>query len=146
MKTICLILILFPIVMYAQKPPLDVPAPAKQALAKQYPDATELSWEMKKDRYRAKFKTGKVDHKVWMDASGAVSRHEYEIKKDQLPEAITAAVAKDFSGYTIGDCEKNEEGSTTTYKVELKNPKNQKDKKHVTYLADGKVVPKKTDD
>jgi hypothetical protein len=143
MKSVLAALILFPMALWAQQKPIDVPVAAAQALKKQYPEATELSWEKKKELYRAKFKTGKTDHKVWLQPDGAVARHEYEIKKDQLPKAVTDAIAKDFSTYTIGDCEKNEEKNVATYKVELKSPQG---KKNVTFLSDGKVVPKKADD
>ena len=143
MKSVIAVLVLFPLFLCAQQKPIDVPVAAAQALKKQYPEATELSWEKKKELYRAKFKTGKTDHKVWMQPDGTATRHEYEIKKDQLPKAVTDAIAKDFSTYTIGDCEKNEEKSVATYKVELKSPQG---KKNVTFQSDGKVLPKKSDD
>ncbi|HTF22200.1 MAG TPA: hypothetical protein VK658_29170 [Chryseolinea sp.] len=145
MKLTRLLLLLLPITLLAQPQPqpISVPVAAAQAIKKLYPEASELSWEKKKELYRAKFKTGKVDHKVWLQADGTVSRHEYEIKKDQLPKPVTDAIAKDFSAYTIGDCEQNDEKGATSYKVELKSPQG---KKNVQFLSDGKVHSKKSDD
>jgi len=126
--------------VHAQKPPVAVPEPAAKTISTGYPAASELKWTEKNGRYKADFKVGKTDHKVWMDGTGAVLKHEYEIKKAELPKLIQEAVLKDFAGYTIGDCEKTEEKNVATYKVELKNAQG---KKKVDFTSEGKVIEKK---
>lgn len=143
MKAIVLLgLILFPLAIVAQNETVKVPDAVMKSVKELHPDATGLKWEQKKELYKAEFKTGKIDHKLWLRASGAVSKHQYEIKKDQLPKEVSDAILKDYSGYTIGDCDKTEEKDVTTYKVELKSPQG---KKNVTFSSDGKVIPKKKD-
>ena len=131
---------LFSAGVQAQKPLVNVPEPVAKTISAGYPAASELKWTEKNGRYKADFKVGKTDHKVWMDGAGAVLKHEYEIKKAELPKLIQEAVLKDFAGYTIGDCEKTEEKSVATYKVELKNAQG---KKKVDFTSGGKVIEKK---
>jgi len=126
--------------LYAQKPGIKVPDAIAKVVKDKYPTATELEWQEKKGRYKAEFKVGKDDHKMWIEQDGAVAKHEYEIKKAELPQAINDAVAKEFSGYTIGDCEQSDEKGASTFKVELKSPQG---KKKVDFTSEGKVIPKK---
>ena len=127
--------------MHAQEAPVKVPEAAAKVISSSYPTASGLKWSEKKGRYKADFKVGKTDHKLWMDAAGVVLKHEYEIKKAELPKAIQDAVAKDFAGYTVGDCEKTEENNAATYKVELKSAQG---KKKVDFSSEGKVIEKKS--
>ena len=120
---------------------VKVPDAVAKVISTGYPTASELKWSQKNDRYKADFKVGKTDHKVWMDAGGAIVKHEYEIKKAELPKAIQDAVLKEFSTLTIGDCEKTDENGTSTYKVELKSAQGKK--KHVEFTSEGKVIEKK---
>jgi hypothetical protein len=143
MKSLVFALLLSPMALWAQDAAIKVPAPVEQAVKKLYPEASELSWEKKKERYKAEFKTWKVDHKMWLEASGAVVKHQYEIKKDQLPKPIADAIAKDFAGYTIDECDRTDENGESTYKVEVKNAQG---KKNLHFSSDGKVMPKKSAD
>lgn len=142
MKAILLGLIFFPLALMAQNEVVEVPNAVIKVVKELHPDATGLKWEQKKELYKAEFKTGKIDHKLWLSADGSVSKHQYEIKKDQLPKAVSETILKDYSGYTLGDCDKTDEKGVSTYKVELKSTQG---KKNVTFTSDGKVVPKKKD-
>lgn len=122
--------------------PIQVPAEVVKSLEKKFPEASGIEWEQKKDKYKAEFKVAKTKHEVWLDKTGTVSKHQYEIKKSELPKAVVDAIAKEFSTYTTHDCERMDNEEVTTYKVELKSPAG---KKKVNFSADGKVIPKGED-
>jgi hypothetical protein len=122
--------------------PVQVPAEVTASLKKIFPEASGVEWTQKKEKYKAEFKVGKTKHEVWLDKTGSVSKHRYEIKKDELPKVVTDAITKEFSAYTIHDCERTDNKGVTSYKVELKSSAG---KKKVTFSADGKVIPKNDD-
>src|SRR4051795_12280438 len=98
MRAIILITAIFiSLAVHAQEKPVKVPDAVAKVIKSGYPTASELKWSQKNERYKADFKVGKTDHKVWMDAAGVVVKHEYEIKKAALPQAIQDAVLKEFS-------------------------------------------------
>lgn len=122
--------------------PVQVPSEVLKSLENKFPEASGIEWMQKKDKYKAEFKVVKTKHEVWLDKTGTVSKHQYEIKKAELPKAIVDAIAKEFSTYTTHDCERTDNEGVTTYKVELKSPEG---KKKVNFSADGKVIPKSED-
>ena len=122
--------------------PVQVPSEVLKSLENKFPEASGIEWAQKKDKYKAEFKVAKTKHEVWLDKTGTVSKHQYEIKKSELPKAIVDAIAKEFSTYTTHDCERTDNEGVTTYKVELKSPAG---KKKVNFSADGKVIPKSDD-
>ena len=121
----------------------QLPGEVKKTFTAAYPSASEVKWEKKKELYKAGFKTGKTDHDVWLSADGKVTKHRFEIKKEELPAVITETIKKDFSSYKIDDCEKTEAKGIASYKVELKSDAG---KKNVHFDADGKMITKKNDD
>jgi hypothetical protein len=122
--------------------PIQIPPEVAKSLEKKFPEASGIEWTQKKDKYKADFKVGKTKHEVWLDKTGTVSKHQYEIKKAELPKAIVDAITKEFSTYTTHDCERTDNEGVTTYKVELKSSAG---KKKVNFSADGKVIPKNDD-
>ncbi|MEJ0055345.1 MAG: hypothetical protein WDN75_06640 [Bacteroidota bacterium] len=68
-----------------QSKPVLVPPEISVSLKKMFPEATEAEWTNKKEKYKAEFKIAKIKHEVWIDKTGTVSRHQYEIKKEELP-------------------------------------------------------------
>jgi len=137
-------ILLFTIVANAQKEsaPIQVPTEVTASLKKMFPETTGLEWTQKKEKYKAEFKVAKTKHKVWLNKTGTVSKHQYEIKKEELPKAVTETINKEYSTYTIHDCERTDNKDITTYKVELKSPA---DKKKVNFGSDGKVIVKEED-
>jgi hypothetical protein len=135
----------FTISTHAQKKesaPIQVPAEVTASLKKLFPETTDVKWSQKKEKYKAEFKVVKTKHEVTFDKAGVVTKHQYEIKKEELPKAITETIGKDFSTYTIHDCERTDNKGVTTYKVELKSPVG---KKKVNFGSDGKVIVKEED-
>ncbi len=127
--------------LHAQKLAYEqVPSLLSGKFSADFPKSEQVKWEKKKEHYQVDFKIGKISHSIRMSADGKISRHLSEMKKSQLPSPVVATVSRDFPGYTIGDCEKIEELTTVSYKVELKS---EAGKKNVHFTPDGKVIPKK---
>lgn len=121
---------------------VQVPAEVAASLKKLYPEAEGLEWTQKKEKYKAEFKIAKTKHEIWLDKAGAVTKHQYEIKKAELPQAVLETISKQFSSYTIHDCERTDDKGASTYKVELKS---EAGKKKVNFGSDGKVIVKEED-
>lgn len=119
--------------------PEQVPAKVVKAFTDSYPAAIATKWEKKKDLFKAGFKIDKTDHDIWYDADGKIAKHRTEIKKSELPSAVTKAIQSGYEGYSIGDCEKTDEKGILTYKVKLKKAE---DKKTLHFAADGSVLKK----
>ena len=115
----------------------DVPSIVVNALKTKFPNATDIEWELKDDVYKADFETGKVDHDIWIDASGKITRHQQEIEKKELPATIADQLAASYKDYRVEDIDKIEADGTTQYEIELDGTKI--DRK-VTVVEDGKVV------
>lgn len=115
----------------------DVPSIVTNALKTKFPNAADIDWELKGDVYKAEFETGKIDHDVWIDSSGKVTRHQQEIEKAELPSSIADQIANSYKDYRVEDVAKIEGDGTTQYEIELDGTKG--DRK-VTVDADGKVV------
>lgn len=144
MKRITLIVVagLLGATVHAQKlKDSEVPTAVKQAFAKNFPSAKEVKWS-KEDatEFEAEFKSGATEKSANFDQSGKWVVTETEIKKSDLPQAIQAAVAKEFAGYKMDEIEKVEKpDNVVLYEMEL-------EKNKVTYEvqfdANGKVIKK----
>ena len=121
----------------------DVPSVVLNTFKQQYTKAEKVEWKQKAGMYKVEFKIAKDDHELWLDKTGKVVKHKQEIKADQLPKEVTAAIAKDYKGYTIHDPKKTDNAGVVTYKVELKTASSEM---HLTFDKSGKVVSKKKDD
>lgn len=119
----------------------EVPTAVKQAFAKNFPSAKEVKWS-KEDgtEFEAEFKSGATEKSANFDQSGKWVVTETEIKKSDLPQAVQAAVTKEFAGYKMDEIEKVEKpDNVVLYEMEL-------EKNKVTYEvqfdANGKVIKK----
>jgi hypothetical protein len=103
-------------------PQSQVPSVVVNAFQKAFPKAYDVEWERDGSYYKVEFETGLIglDHEVWYDETGKMIRHKEEISKSDLPQAVTAAINRDFAGYRVDDVEKIAEGDTVTYILELK--------------------------
>jgi hypothetical protein len=117
----------------------DVPSSVKDALNRKFPGATSIKWEREDNTFEASFKTGKEAFSTSFDQSGKWLETESDLKKDNLPKVVKAAIAKEFRGYKIEKAEKLETHEGLLYEVEL-------EKKEVScevqFTAEGKMVKK----
>jgi hypothetical protein len=122
--------------------PADVPSVVANALKVKYPDAAKIEWELKEDTYKADFEIGSTDHDVWITKTGNIIKHKEDIKKSQLPPAVTANIQKDFANYKIDDADKVETEGKVLYQVELDGTS--EDRK-LLFNQDGTLVENKVD-
>jgi ribosomal protein S6E (S10) len=120
---------------------VNVPAVAKSAFAKQFPNAEKVKWSLEKPgEYEAEFVQNKVEISVVFDEKGTLLEKETEIKESELPQAVKSAIAKDFNGYKLEEIDKAVAKGVTKYEIEVG-----KDKKsfELTYDGNGKLLSKK---
>lgn len=134
---------IIPLAVGAQDvPQTQVPSVVVNALQTTYPNATDVEWEMKGDQYKADFEIGKRGHDVWLDKTGSIKKHKEDVPKSELPQAIGAAIQKEFASYKIDDVDKFDEGGKISYEVKLDS--NAGDLK-VRFDPSGNVLKKKAD-
>ena len=130
---------------YAQDiPQTQVPSEILNQFNSQFPDASNVEWEMKGDLYNVEFEIGwNIDHNVWYNAASEMVKHKEDISPDELPEAVNNRIKTDFNGYTIEDLKRITDNGVVVYKMEL-NSSQQQDW-DVVIDAKGDVVNKKSD-
>lgn len=124
--------------------PAQLPAAVSVAFAEAFPKAMDIEWKQKGELYKVEFETGlfRDDHEAWYDAGGKLLRHEEEVSASELPEALKAAIAKDFPGFRTDDVKRIEADGATTWIVEVQNgPEEWK----VAYDAAGAQLRKQAD-
>lgn len=115
----------------------DVPAAVKTALSQKYANATDLEWEKHGNNYEADFDIDRIDHAAMIDPSGKVLMTRRDIMKNDLPQAITSAIAQQYKSMRLDDMELVEKDGKKYYQVELDQ---QGQDKKVVFSADGKEV------
>ncbi|MDP1802845.1 MAG: PepSY-like domain-containing protein [Bacteroidota bacterium] len=84
----------------------DVPANVKNGFDKKYPGAKVEKWEKEEADYEAEFDLNKVESSAVFDASGNFKEVEQEIKKSELPKAVTDYCTKNYAGYKLSEAAK----------------------------------------
>ena len=119
----------------------EVPTAVKQAFAKNFPSAKEVKWSKENaTEFEAEFKSGATEKSANFDQSGKWVVTETEIKKSDLPQAVQAAVAKEFAGYKMDEIEKVEKpDNVVLYEMEIEKNKIVYE---VQFTPDGKMIKK----
>lgn len=115
----------------------DVPGNLKNAVNKDYSEATDVEWEKELDNYKVEFDLKRQDHEVWYNTSGKVLKKEIEITEAELPQAIRDAITAKYAGHRVDDVEMIWQNNITTYEVELEKGQ---EEKHVTFDSNAKVL------
>ena len=86
---------------------VHVPSAVKTALAKKYPDASNVTWEKENGNYEANWggKSGE-DHSVQFTSSGNFIEIVNAIAVNQLPDMVTAYVKEHYKGAKITEAGK----------------------------------------
>ena len=121
----------------------DIPASIAESFKKEFPNTTDLEWEMDGDLYNAEFDgENSVDHDVWYNQKGEIVKYKKEITKDGLPEQVLSKLNSEFQDFKIEDIKKIVEHNITTYEIELDSPTEELE---VIVNPEGEVLNKKTD-
>lgn len=120
-----------------------IPAAAKAGFATKFPTAQKLKWSIEKPgEFEAEFTLNKVETSALLDAKGTVLETETEIKESELPQAVKAALAKDFAGYKPDEIEKATDAKgSVSYEMEAVKGK---EKLEISFDVNGKLLKKET--
>lgn len=123
-----------------------------------YPHAEEVSWytysprdtydilptdwdyHMDASDYEVRFTSDGINYVAYYDDGAWIRSESDAFDKSKLPMAISDAINKDYSGYTIEDVDREDKPTQVLYEVEVMKG-TQKCKVH--YGADGMIVKKK---
>ncbi len=119
----------------------NIPAVVKNNFYEKHTDAQKVEWKMSDQNYLVKFEIADIDHKIIYSPAGEIISSAREIKAEELPAAVTAAIAKDFSNYKIEEADEITTSGVITYKVELDGEPDVK----AWYKADGTLIKKSSD-
>ncbi|MEC5146360.1 hypothetical protein UNH65_22585 [Chitinophaga sp. 180180018-2] len=113
----------------AQK--VNVPAAVKAALAKQFPTAANVKWELEKGNYEAGFKENNQHVSAVFDASGKWLETESAIPKTELPKQAAEYISSHYKNGKIKETAKIQKaGGEVNYEVEVNG-------KDVIFNSDG---------
>ncbi|KDN55610.1 PepSY-like domain-containing protein [Flavobacterium seoulense] len=117
---------MFSISMAQDIPSSQVPSVILNQFNKNFPKATDVEWEIKGNLYNVDFETGwNVDHEVWYNAEGKMTKHKEDISLKELPKAVHNKIKTNFKGYTIDDLKRITDNGKVVYKMELNSLLNQ---------------------
>jgi len=110
---------------YTQKiAPEKVPAPVTKAFATKFPAATDVNYLLTQKNYEVTFKDKGIETFANFDATGKWLKTETAITESDLPKEVSAAIAKDFAGFTISEVAKIETTDKPIfYMMDLKKDK-----------------------
>lgn len=117
----------------------DVPKSVMNTFNSAFPDASDVDWEKKGKEYEADFEIQNIDYSARFAANGKLIMQKQDVLVLDIPEAIGAAIQKDYDGYHIDDVEKIEMDGKEYFQVELDGT--MRDRK-VVFSADGNKASK----
>jgi hypothetical protein len=125
----------------AQKPKGEIPAAAKTGFAAKFPAAQKVKWSIEKPgEFEVEFTLNKVEQSALVDAGGNLLETEVEIKAGELPQAVKAAIAKDFAGFKFDEIEKSTDAKgAVSFEMEAAKGK---DKLEISFDSNGKLLAK----
>ena len=125
-----------------------VPAPVKEQVQKQYPNAGAIEWDFDNDEdvYEAEFHLNGLEYEVKLYPDGTVSLVKADISLQHLPAPVTAAIARDFPGYALRRARQITARGVLKYRVDCRSESPAVRKVELYYSPDGKLLSQKTDD
>tara|TARA_R110000772_G_scaffold74718_4_gene162721 strand:- start:1093 stop:1530 length:438 start_codon:yes stop_codon:yes gene_type:complete len=86
---------------------------------KEYPNATDVAWELEGENYKVEFDMGKMENETWYSKDGNTIKTEMEITENNMPQAVKNTAKSKYPDYKIDEVEVTEENGKKTYEVEL---------------------------
>ena len=127
---------LSPAVVAQDIPQEQVPSLVLNAFQTKFSNATDVEWEKKGDLFKVEFEIGSIDHDLWIDKTGNITKHKEEFPKTNLPKAISQKITTEFNGYRIYGVDKIESDGKIFYEVELDGKSDDRD---VLFASDGSI-------
>ena len=124
MKKLAIILLAVSLGMYvyAQKvKSAEVPAVVKEAFQKQFKQTKEVKWEKEDGKFEVNFEQNNNEMSAVFTASGMLEETEIEIKKSELPSAVTSYISQNYKGAKIKEAAKiTKSNGDVNYEAEVK--------------------------
>lgn len=79
----------------------DIPAPVKNAFAKNFPNTPVKKWDKEAGKYEANFSKDGKTMSATFTASGTLEETETDMDVKDLPAAVTDYIKKNYSGTAI---------------------------------------------
>ncbi len=119
----------------------EVPKAVRDSFAKRFPSMKGVEWSKENEtEFEAEFKNAGKEQSSNFDQAGKWLATETEIKKNDLPKAVQASIAKEFAGFKVEEAEKVETANDDTkYEVSLEKGELSYE---VLLSSDGKVLKK----
>lgn len=129
----------------ADIPASRVPAPVKEQVQKQYPNAGAIEWDFDNDEdvYEAEFHLNGLEYEVKLYPDGTVSLVKADISLQHLPAPVTAAIARDFPGYALRRARQITARGVLKYRVDCRSESPAVRKVELYYSPDGKLLSQK---
>ena len=114
--------------------PEEVPLEVRQNLLSTFPHAYQIEWEKSGKDFEAEFTVHAAEHSALFQQSGKLAQYKRAIPASELPEAVTAAIARHYPGYHLREAEAFFKNQVTSYQVILKSKSAEVE---VVFSADG---------
>lgn len=115
----------------------DVPSVVLNSFQQQFAKADDVEWEKENGQFVVEFEMDKADHKAWLDSTGKLVMHGSAVSEKEMPEAVKAAIKRDYAAYDLDDIYKIEDNNAARYAAELEKGK---DEMTIVYRADGSKI------
>lgn len=120
----------------------QAPTAVLTAFQQKFPTAQAVVWEAEDEGlFEADFKLGKKKLSACFDEKGTWLETETAIKKSALPDAVRAAIAREFPGYEIDEAEQVETPEGMKYEVALEKEDGDTEiELEALFSSDGKLL------
>ncbi|MBK8499168.1 MAG: PepSY-like domain-containing protein [Flavobacteriales bacterium] len=118
---------------------VNPPAAARTHLNSTYAGAVVKEWKEGKKHFKAEFRLKDETYRAYYTAEGAWVRTEHNVKKGELPAAVTAALERSKYGkWKIADAEEHASPQQASfYRVRVKT---ETKKAELDFAPDGKLL------
>ncbi|AYN69080.1 hypothetical protein D1013_17690 [Euzebyella marina] len=99
----------------------EVPQAVDATFNQTFPNATDIEWEAKNNKYEVEFDIETIDHKALIASDGSIEQYKYDIVATELPAEVTSKLSTDYPNNRLDDSEVLKIGTQTYYQVELEN-------------------------
>lgn len=124
---------------------LQVTAELQEAFEAKYPNvSSHVDWTRNGEFYEAGFSESGYENKAWFTTDGVWVMTEYDIRYEQLPEAVKEAFeASQYASWKLDDVDKIEKSDMSTlYVLEIESGELEYE---LSYLEDGTLIRESTE-
>lgn len=137
----CVMLLLVGGVYGQEKKASNIPEAAIKAFASKFSEAKKAKWSLEKSgEYEVEFILAGAECSAVYDGKGNLVESETELEEKDLPASIRDYIAKDYSGFMLGEISKTVNGKgVQTFEVEVSKNKQSLE---LVFDANGKFLKK----